>query len=971
MVGKDPPMETQQRSETSLIRNWAFLLFWREVFFQKFMYDLRRSSSKQASGTPTKKLLAEESSKDMESKRRPPSVIARLMGLDALPPQQPVHKQPKIFSENYLQKTASIENKPSYESRSLRRKQNKEHIEFKDVFEVLETSKTEEQSQPSVQKGLANAKPREAKMAFIKQKFMDAKRLSTDEELRQSKEFHDALNVLDSNKDLLLKFLQEPDSLFTKHICDLHKDPPPHQFGHGSVSKSANASKHAHTDICWKAERKTDQWEAMNSFQKEFCHGRDGSYNLSKNIKSRSEEKNEDCGIPNPTRIVVLKPNTGKAQIASRSANASRSASSSSSISFQSGCRIHGESQSCENHQLFAEVWNRKNSSNNMRHRSKSSKEISKEITRQMRQGESNSSVRVSSLGPRSYAGDESSYSVAGMDSANELEAVPPTSRHILDQKNKYSPSTSCSTESSVHMEAKKQLSERWKMTSRFQEVGLVGKGSSRSTLGEMLAMPDREIQTFNLGSCDGLTKNDGMARWGSPIGISSRDGWKDGYSRDPRGSKSVPELSFVFGSPKSGIGHGAIRDDRCLMSKNINQGSYRSRVRNSNHTEDSFLRNIRSKNEKYCSSFSTNRENNHVEQATHLSLYKPKGNLVERDQADQKLIIPEPLSCDVADKRSIVEEVLKTRDTNRLTETPEEKMPESTACIMLDTVGDSIHDTNESILKDSPDQSTEEGSLSANCSLPEPESPGSFKEVDQPSPVSVLEPFVEDMSSGSECFERVSADLNGLRTQLQLLKSETSDPYGDEFGMNVSSDEETWEESVNHLEEKGKNLGILRTGGNRDFSYVIDVFVDTGFDGVHQEIVLAAWHSLECPIGLEMFEKLEKKYGEQLTWPRSERRLLFDRINHGLMDIFWPCMDPHPWVKPAMRRLSTPCGEHLVEELWKLLVDRGQKGSNEASEKGLEREMRWLELGDEIDIVGKEIEKLLLDELIEEVISM
>lgn len=42
-------------------------------------------------------------------------------------------------------------------------------------------------------------------------------------------------------------------------------------------------------------------------------------------------------------------------------------------------------------------------------------------------------------------------------------------------------------------------------------------------------------------------------------------------------------------------------------------------------------------------------------------------------------------------------------------------------------------------------------------------ESPACSKEADQPSPVSVLEtPFPDDLSSGSECFESLSADLNG-----------------------------------------------------------------------------------------------------------------------------------------------------------------------------------------------------------------
>ncbi|CAL5401644.1 unnamed protein product [Camellia sinensis] len=57
-----------------------------------FSCELWSSSSRRVTGTPIKKLLAEEMSKEMESKRQPPSVIARLMGLDRLPPQQPLHR---------------------------------------------------------------------------------------------------------------------------------------------------------------------------------------------------------------------------------------------------------------------------------------------------------------------------------------------------------------------------------------------------------------------------------------------------------------------------------------------------------------------------------------------------------------------------------------------------------------------------------------------------------------------------------------------------------------------------------------------------------------------------------------------------------------------------------------------------------------------------------------------------------------
>lgn len=51
---------------------------------------------------------------------------------------------------------------------------------------------------------------------------------------------------------------------------------------------------------------------------------------------------------------------------------------------------------------------------------------------------------------------------------------------------------------------------------------------------------------------------------------------------------------------------------------------------------------------------------------------------------------------------------------------------------------------------------------------VPETQSRESSKEGDQPSPVSVLEAsFDDDVSSSSECFESVSADLQGSQSTL------------------------------------------------------------------------------------------------------------------------------------------------------------------------------------------------------------
>ncbi|CAL5419613.1 unnamed protein product [Camellia sinensis] len=108
----------------------------------------------------------------------PPNVVAKLMGLDGLPPQQPLHRQHKGFSETYRQRTASVssqrDGKP-YQHRSNRKdsmdvKDSMAQQECKDEYEVLETSKIERSSYPA--KRTINSKLSEAEMAFIQQKFM-------------------------------------------------------------------------------------------------------------------------------------------------------------------------------------------------------------------------------------------------------------------------------------------------------------------------------------------------------------------------------------------------------------------------------------------------------------------------------------------------------------------------------------------------------------------------------------------------------------------------------------------------------------------------------------------------------------------------------------------------------------------------------------------------------------------------------
>ncbi|KAF3565351.1 hypothetical protein DY000_02013307 [Brassica cretica] len=125
-------------------------------------------------GTPIKKLLEEEMSKEMELTVGSTNLVAKLMGLDSFPHAN--GSKPRL-------------------RRSL------SHGECRDVFEILD-------------------KPA---MDIVREKFLEAKRLVTDEKLRHSEEFQEAMKVLSSNKELFLEFLQESNNFFSHHLTEKSK----------------------------------------------------------------------------------------------------------------------------------------------------------------------------------------------------------------------------------------------------------------------------------------------------------------------------------------------------------------------------------------------------------------------------------------------------------------------------------------------------------------------------------------------------------------------------------------------------------------------------------------------------------------------------------------------------------------------------------------------------------------------------
>ncbi|XP_039023427.1 uncharacterized protein LOC120156085 [Hibiscus syriacus] len=170
---------------------------------------------------------------------------------------------------------------------------------------------------------------------------------------------------------------------------------------------------------------------------------------------------------------------------------------------------------------------------------------------------------------------------------------------------------------------------------------------------------------------------------------------------------------------------------------------------------------------------------------------------------------------------------------------------------------------------------------------MTDPDFLATLQTANQPSPVSVLEtPFLEENSLSYKCFLSVTDSLNDVKRKLEFIKSESSEEYSEGPGMVVSSDDEN--DAVDEpFKDKGNEYStkLFGVAVSRDFFYLVDVLTEAGFHYRNLDIIFNGCQSLETQISPSVFETLEKKYGEQISWKSPDRRLLFDRINSGLME--------------------------------------------------------------------------------------
>lgn len=366
-----------------------------------------------------------------------------------------------------------------------------------------------------LRKGKCDGSMSDKQMDLVRRKFMEAKHLVTDDKkLHRSKEFQEALQVLSSNKDLFVQFLQESNSLFSQHLSDFHPVPPHSEAKRITVLRPSKAIV------------------AQNSVVED-----------SKKPPSLSQETGWMDAVQ-PTRIVVLKPSPGKALDIKAIASLPP---------------YFDEAGDAETREVAKEI----------------TRQIRETFGDHCRNETLSSSSSVLSNG---YIGDDCSLNRSNNEypvgNISNSEIMSPSSRHSWDCVNRFeSPFSSSSLsrvsfspDSSVYREAKKRLSERWAMMSLNGDTPQQKNFPKTSTaLGEMLALSETKVPTGSNEESNKVKQETRRSISCIGSGLDQAESTSDSLNTLER-SKSVPEIRLNGGTSKAQA-HRELTESRSLKS--------------------------------------------------------------------------------------------------------------------------------------------------------------------------------------------------------------------------------------------------------------------------------------------------------------------------------------------------------------------------------------------------------------------
>ncbi|XP_030512329.1 uncharacterized protein LOC115726552 isoform X2 [Rhodamnia argentea] len=501
--------------------------------------------------------------------------------------------------------------------------------------------------------------------------------------------------------------------------------------------------------------------------------------------------------------------------------------------------------------------------------------------------------------------------------STRESQLLMPYFLSTSDRKKRNQSLTSSPEEPYMARKVERRISKTWKSTKENQEVGWAG--GSR-TIGETVSTHKCNVMFRNF---NGSAPGNHTGRFGAVENltsfsvISARDCWKTGrLGKSPTSRSSLP--SIMFASPRTRKKSGCSWSKGHEFSHDVVRS--RSREKDFNWKDSSKLRNSvsRRNNSRFLHALNRGGCVSAQEKNNAFSL-EPKVILQElKNESDKLFFSGDSKQNFVALKSPMAEDI------------------------------DFFSNLSEnSIQQDMSTEFTEEDSMAVCCSSIEAVSFKSLEDVDQPSPDSVLEHEEVPFSSSADLFVACS-DGTG-----------SGDGHNMEWPSQISKERE----------DLTRSFAVQESS---DFHYIVDILIEAGLHGTNLATGLHKWHSLECPISPSVFQALEKRYGEQKSWKRSERRLLFDQINFFLTKFLHSFLGVPAQGIPVSTRIRSSLTRDAIEEvLCEFLVRQVRQLRKESIEQLLENDFKSLDLGDCSDSILVEIERLVIDELVAEVISL
>ncbi|XP_066363356.1 uncharacterized protein [Miscanthus floridulus] len=884
-------------------------------------YNSREGLSSKPNTVPAKKDVP----KQVEFTHCSPGIVARLMGLDTVPhPKKALDRcQSDTWANLQRHLSGVVRDVDSVSSGDQACNVSSDELPaLKDVFEVteMENMATHELPQPGNQEPyLTNI---EADLEFVRQKFLDAKRLATGEGNMNSKEFSEALDVLHSKRDVFLEILQENRTAvsgFSGHI-----------LSHSGLQCSSHTSNAA----------------AAQSFEEEIPCGMEGVCDGMHDIPKEFEKPIPSMLLreTSVTPVAPLAPNEGKSK---GSCRRSQIVVLKPNLQRKSFTPVPSSQE--------APQYKQRSGTGHL-NRPHHSKQFSVPQNNEVLEGERGSALqKVRKQTPKSSSRRRPSQEKYYLEVDTEKAKVSSTSHD--DTMPFYSSIHSAGP--SVSRKARKHLSERWQVACQSGSENLIPKGIK--TLGEMLGLSDRDApreSSHRGGSDPNFNPYNVREVPSSPLGISSKDGWKTGiYCEDdsragisrnfPR-SKSLP-ASSTTSAKLSGRRQSAPTRRLPILKDILNSPTDESE--NAHIRKGSPIRNAKQKNGK--STVHLGKENMLPEKEIHVTSEKARHSICISDISRASNIHTEKCPDDV----------IRTEDQEQSDSALKHDYTEKTQGFMgctYQTLATSSPETKEvlSIQNQESIELKEERKPSVEIDdhvgtqTTESASIASSESCDCSSPTALSQ-----HSSGEETysgiFKSINVGIQELREQLKMLKMEDQDDICEDYSGTLSSDEFD-NMNISTYRAMEERLSMFTNEEDRDFSYVQDMLASVCDLPDHLE---------DWQVSSDVFLCLENKFNKLVLWSKSDRKLLFDLVNSILADMTIPDNGLH--AKIMMKCWSEIDHGQLAENVWQMV----QKQSNNGH--FFLEDVQPLPLDDrsELELVGMNIARMIHDDIIRDCI--